>query len=63
MACCGSESRTWNVEIGGRLPPERPPTFLECIFIRIYGGVLFPRLELGELFPRLSCLMEVIYGA
>jgi len=53
----------WNVEVGEKMPPERPPTFLECIFIRIYEGVLFPRLELGELFPRLSCLMEVIYRA
>jgi len=38
------------------IQPEEKPTLLECLFPRIFGGHLFLRLELGELFPRLSCL-------
>lgn len=55
MGCCGSESRTWDVTVG-EVPPA--PSILECIFIRIYEGVLFPRIERQELFPRISCLLE-----
>ena len=63
MGCCGSEARTWQVGVGvPAAPPEAPfpPTLIECILIRVYEGVLFPRLELGELFPRFSCLMEAM---
>lgn len=60
MGCCGSEARTWHVGVFPPIPPPPTPTPIECILIRVYEGVLFPRLELGELFPRFSCLMEAM---
>ena len=38
------------------VPPERPPSLIECLFPRLFSGLLFPRLEIGVL-PRLQCIL------
>ncbi|HEX59587.1 MAG TPA: hypothetical protein ENF26_05520 [Methanomicrobia archaeon] len=39
--------------------PEKPPSLMECLLPRLFGRMMFPRMEEYVLFPRLHCLLQL----